>query len=119
MEFFEMNGKRILNAIRNSEELRQGAIKQLEKSWVRLRKAKIEADEFHVNGYSEIEREKLSLIDSTNKILELENYKNETINFEQKASNQVRQRVFQQTLQGALGTLNSCLNDLHLCIGRN
>ncbi|KAJ0763513.1 putative ATP synthase, F0 complex, subunit b/b' protein [Helianthus annuus] len=73
--------------------------------------------EFRVNGYSEIEREKLNLIDSTYKTLEqLENYKNETINFEQqKASNQVRQRVFQQALQGALGTLNSCLNnELHL-----
>nr|YP_009317293.1 ATP synthase CF0 subunit I [Mikania micrantha]YP_010002954.1 ATP synthase CF0 subunit I [Mikania cordata]QXL60467.1 ATP synthase CF0 subunit I [Mikania decora]QXL60554.1 ATP synthase CF0 subunit I [Mikania decumbens]QXL60641.1 ATP synthase CF0 subunit I [Mikania glomerata]QXL60728.1 ATP synthase CF0 subunit I [Mikania haenkeana]QXL60815.1 ATP synthase CF0 subunit I [Mikania lehmannii]QXL60902.1 ATP synthase CF0 subunit I [Mikania neurocaula]QXL60989.1 ATP synthase CF0 subunit I [Mikania len=109
--------QRILNTIRNSEELREGAIEQLEKARARLRKVEIEADEFRVNGYSEIEREKLNLIDSTYKILEqLENYKNETINFEQqKASNQVRQRVFQQALQGALGTLNSCLNnELHL-----
>ncbi|KAM0057411.1 ATP synthase subunit b [Helianthus debilis subsp. tardiflorus] len=103
--------------IRNSEELREGAIEQLEKARARLRKIEIEADEFRVNGYSEIEREKLNLIDSTYKTLEqLENYKNETINFEQqKASNQVRQRVFQQALQGALGTRNSCLNnELHL-----
>ncbi|KAJ9545714.1 hypothetical protein OSB04_025421 [Centaurea solstitialis] len=102
---------------RNSEELREGAIQQLEKARARLRKVEIEADQFRVNGYSEIEREKLNLIDSTYKTLEqLENYKNETINFEQqKASNQVRQRVFQQALQGALGTLNSCLNsELHL-----
>nr|AJE73269.1 ATP synthase CF0 B subunit [Bidens aristosa] len=109
--------KRILNTIRNSEELREGAIEQLEKARARLRKVEIEADEFRVNGYSEIEREKLNLIDSTYKTLEqIENYKNETINFEQqKASNQVRQRVFQQALQGALGTLNSCLNnELHL-----
>ncbi|KAK9058244.1 hypothetical protein SSX86_023084 [Deinandra increscens subsp. villosa] len=109
--------QRILNTIRNSEELREGAIEQLEKARARLRKVEIEADEFRVNGYSEIEREKLNLIDSTYKTLEqLENYKNETINFEQqKASNQVRQRVFQQALQGALGTLNSCLNnELHL-----
>ena len=106
-----------MNTIRNSEELREGAIEQLEKARARLRKVEIEADEFRVNGYSEIEREKLNLIDSTYKTLEqLENYKNETINFEQqKASNQVRQRVFQQALQGALGTLNSCLNnELHL-----
>ncbi len=106
-----------MNTIRNSEELREGAIEQLEKARARLRKIEIEADEFRVNGYSEIEREKLNLIDSTYKTLEqLENYKNETINFEQqKASNQVRQRVFQQALQGALGTLNSCLNnELHL-----
>nr|YP_009154779.1 ATP synthase CF0 subunit I [Aster spathulifolius]YP_009371543.1 ATP synthase CF0 B subunit [Lagenophora cuchumatanica]YP_009371798.1 ATP synthase CF0 B subunit [Linochilus rhododendroides]YP_009371883.1 ATP synthase CF0 B subunit [Linochilus violaceus]YP_009371968.1 ATP synthase CF0 B subunit [Linochilus oblongifolius]YP_009372138.1 ATP synthase CF0 B subunit [Linochilus juajibioyi]YP_009372223.1 ATP synthase CF0 B subunit [Linochilus huertasii]YP_009372308.1 ATP synthase CF0 B subunit [D len=109
--------QRILNTIRNSEELREGAIDQLEKARARLRKVEIEADQFRVNGYSEIEREKLNLIDSTYKTLEqLENYKNETIIFEQqKASNQVRQRVFQQALQGALGTLNSCLNsELHL-----
>nr|YP_010814391.1 ATP systhase CF0 B subunit [Eremophila macmillaniana]UOI01577.1 ATP systhase CF0 B subunit [Eremophila macmillaniana] len=109
--------QRILNTIRNSEELRGGAIEQLEKARARLRKAEMEADQFRVNGYSEIEREKLNLINSTYNTLEqLENYKNETIQFEQqRAINQVRQRVFQQALQGALGTLNSCLNnELHL-----
>nr|YP_010468074.1 CF0 subunit I [Tropaeolum majus]QKK51072.1 ATPase I subunit [Tropaeolum majus]UVF30678.1 CF0 subunit I [Tropaeolum majus]UVF31864.1 CF0 subunit I [Tropaeolum majus]UVF36742.1 CF0 subunit I [Tropaeolum majus] len=109
--------QRILNTIRNSEELRGGAIEQLKKARARLRKVEIEADEFRVNGYSEIEREKCTLINSTSKILEqLENYKNETIRFEQqRAINQVRQRVFQQALQGAIGTLNSCLsNELHL-----
>ena len=47
---------------------------------------------------------------------QLENYKNEAIDFEQqRVINQVRQRVLQQALQGALGTLNSCLNnELHL-----
>nr|YP_009235526.1 AtpF [Cynanchum wilfordii]AMD38367.1 AtpF [Cynanchum wilfordii]ARR27988.1 ATP synthase CF0 B subunit [Cynanchum wilfordii] len=109
--------QRILNTIRNSEELRGGAIEQLEKARARLRKVEMEADRFRVNGYSEIEREKLNLINSTSKTLEqLENYKNETIQFEQqRAINQVRQRVFQQALRGALGTLNSCLNnELHL-----
>nr|YP_010139688.1 ATP synthase CF0 subunit I [Hanceola exserta]QQK55903.1 ATP synthase CF0 subunit I [Hanceola exserta] len=109
--------QRILNTIRNSEELRGGAIEQLEKARARLRKVEMEADQFRVNGYSEIERERLNLINSTYKTLEqLENYKNETIQFEQqRAINQVRQRVFQQALQGALGTLNSCLtNELHL-----
>nr|QJU04492.1 CF0 subunit I [Isodon serra] len=109
--------QRILNTIRNSEELRGGAIEQLEKARARLRKVEKEADQFRVNGYSEIQREKLNLINSTYKTLEqLENYKNETIQFEQqRAINQVRQRVFQQALQGALGTLNSCLtNELHL-----
>nr|YP_010463045.1 ATP synthase CF0 subunit I [Diplodiscus trichospermus]UUJ37468.1 ATP synthase CF0 subunit I [Diplodiscus trichospermus] len=109
--------ERILNTIRNSEQLREGAIEQLEKARARLRKVEMEADQFRVNGYSEIEREKLNLINSTYKILEqLENYKNETIHFEQqRAINQVRQRVFQQALQGALGTLNSSLNnELHL-----
>nr|YP_010152524.1 ATP synthase CF0 subunit I [Pittosporum tobira]YP_010541645.1 ATP synthase CF0 subunit I [Pittosporum napaulense]YP_010541815.1 ATP synthase CF0 subunit I [Pittosporum parvicapsulare]YP_010541985.1 ATP synthase CF0 subunit I [Pittosporum trigonocarpum]YP_010542070.1 ATP synthase CF0 subunit I [Pittosporum truncatum]UYG18873.1 ATP synthase CF0 subunit I [Pittosporum daphniphylloides var. adaphniphylloides]QQW49953.1 ATP synthase CF0 subunit I [Pittosporum tobira]QRM91106.1 ATP synthase CF0 len=115
--------QRILNTIRNSEELRRGAIEQLEKARARLRKVEMEADQFRVNGYSEIEREKLNFINSTSKTLEqLENYKNETIHFEQqRAINQVRQRVFQQALQGALGTLSSCLNnELHLrTIGAN
>nr|WKL06465.1 ATP synthase CF0 subunit I [Corchoropsis crenata var. hupehensis] len=109
--------EKILNTIRNSEELRGGAIEQLEKARARLQKVEMEADQFRVNGYSEIEREKLNLINSTYKILEqLENYKNETIHFEQqRAINQVRQRVFEQALQGALGTLNSSLNnELHL-----
>nr|UDY71116.1 ATP synthase CF0 subunit I [Ulmus laevis] len=109
--------QRILKTIRNSEELRGGALEQLEKARDRLRKIEMEADQFRVNGYSEIEREKLNLINSTYKTLEqLENYKNETFHFEQqRAINQVRQRVFQQALQGALGTLNSCLNnELHL-----
>nr|YP_010636011.1 ATP synthase CF0 subunit I [Boeica ferruginea]WBQ48480.1 ATP synthase CF0 subunit I [Boeica ferruginea] len=109
--------QRILNTIRNSEELRKGAVEQLEKAGAHLRKVEMEADEFRVNGYSEIEQEKLNLINSTYNTLEqLENYKNETIQFEQqRAINQVRQRVLQQALQGALGTLNSCLNnELHL-----
>nr|YP_010726807.1 CF0 subunit I [Filipendula auriculata]WDZ66418.1 CF0 subunit I [Filipendula auriculata] len=109
--------QRILKTIRNSEELREGALDQLEKARARLRKVEIEADQYRINGYSEIEREKLELINATYKTLEqLENSKNETIHFEQqRAINQVRQRVFQQALQGALGTLNSCLNnELHL-----
>nr|QWY87108.1 ATP synthase CF0 subunit I [Pericopsis angolensis] len=109
--------QRILKTIRNSEELREGAIEQLEKARTRLRKVETEADRFRVNGYSEIEREKFNLINSIYTTLEqFENYKNETIHFEQqRAINQVRQRVFQQALQGAVGTLNSCLNnELHL-----
>nr|WOC91856.1 ATP synthase CF0 subunit I [Utricularia olivacea] len=109
--------QRILNAIRNSEELRGGAVEQLENARARLRQVETEADAFRINGYSEIEREKSNLINSTYKILEqLENYKNETIEFEQqRAINQVRQRIFEQALLGALGTLNSCLNnELHL-----
>nr|YP_010862355.1 ATP synthase CF0 subunit I [Rhapis excelsa]WGM79255.1 ATP synthase CF0 subunit I [Rhapis excelsa] len=108
--------QRILSTIRNSEELRRGAIEQLERARTRLRKVEIEADEYRINGYSEIEREKENLINATCDTLErLENYKNETLHFEQqRAINQVRQRVFQQALQGALGTLNSCLNsELH------
>nr|AHA12741.1 ATP synthase CF0 subunit I [Canna indica] len=108
--------QRILSTIRNSEELRKGAIEQLERARARLRKVEMEADEYRMNGYSEIEREKVNLINATSDSLErLENYKNETLHFEQqRAINQVRQRVFQQALQGALGTLNSCLNsELH------
>nr|YP_009465386.1 ATP synthase CF0 subunit I [Fritillaria persica]AUZ23183.1 ATP synthase CF0 subunit I [Fritillaria persica] len=109
--------QRILSTIRNSEELRKGAIEQLERARARLRKVEIEADEYRMNGYSDIEREKVNLIKATSESLErLENYKNETLNFEQqRAINQVRQQVFQQALQRALGTLNSCLNnELHL-----
>nr|QKY74923.1 ATP synthase CF0 subunit I [Leucojum aestivum] len=108
--------QRILSTIRNSEELRRGAIEQLEKARARLRKVEMEADEYRMNGYSEIEREKVNLINATSYSLEqLENYKNETLHFEQqRAINQVRQQVFQQALQGALGILNSCLNsELH------
>ncbi|KAG4142382.1 hypothetical protein ERO13_D06G126233v2, partial [Gossypium hirsutum] len=54
----------------------RGGIERLEKAQARLRKVEMEADQFRVNGYSEIEREKLNLINSTYKILEqLENYK--------------------------------------------
>nr|YP_010168641.1 ATP synthase CF0 B subunit subunit I [Nothoscordum bonariense]QRZ02172.1 ATP synthase CF0 B subunit subunit I [Nothoscordum bonariense]QXY00162.1 CF0 subunit I [Nothoscordum bivalve] len=108
--------QRILNSIQNSEELRRGAIEQLERARARLRKVEMEADEYRMNGYSEIEREKVNLINATSDSLDqLENYKNETLHFEQqRAINQVRQQVFQQALQGALGTLNSCLNsELH------
>ncbi|KAK9659939.1 hypothetical protein RND81_O296900 [Saponaria officinalis] len=117
VDLLDNRKQKILNTIRNSEELRGRAIEQLEKARVRLRKIEIEADQFRVNGYSEIEREKMNLINLTYKTLEqLENFKNETIRFEQqRAINQVRQQVFQQALQGALGTLNSCLNnELHL-----
>nr|YP_010571670.1 ATP synthase CF0 B subunit [Phedimus zokuriensis]YP_010571757.1 ATP synthase CF0 B subunit [Phedimus sikokianus]YP_010571844.1 ATP synthase CF0 B subunit [Phedimus selskianus]YP_010571931.1 ATP synthase CF0 B subunit [Phedimus middendorffianus]YP_010572018.1 ATP synthase CF0 B subunit [Phedimus litoralis]YP_010572105.1 ATP synthase CF0 B subunit [Phedimus latiovalifolius]YP_010572192.1 ATP synthase CF0 B subunit [Sedum kurilense]YP_010572279.1 ATP synthase CF0 B subunit [Phedimus ellacomb len=109
--------QKILNSIRNSEELREGAIEQLENIRARLRKVEMEADQFRVTGYSEIEQEKFNLLNSTYKTLEqLENYKNETIHFEQqRAITQVRQLIFQQALQGALGTLNSCLNnEIHL-----
>ncbi|CAN6440822.1 unnamed protein product [Victoria cruziana] len=95
--------ERILSTIRNSEELCRGA--------------------FRVNGYSEIEQKKMNLINSVYQNLEqLENYKNETIHFkQQRAINQVQQRVFQQALQGSLGTLNNCLNgELYLrTIGAN
>nr|YP_010389606.1 ATP synthase CF0 B subunit [Chesneya acaulis]UPT34366.1 ATP synthase CF0 B subunit [Chesneya acaulis] len=115
--------QRILRTIRNSEELREGAVEQLEKARARLRKVETEADRYRVNGYSEIERDKLKLINSIYTTLEqLENNKKETIHFEQqKAIHQVQQRVLQQALQGALGTLNSCLNnELHLrTIGAN
>nr|YP_010421182.1 ATP synthase CF0 subunit I [Urtica chamaedryoides]USG54984.1 ATP synthase CF0 subunit I [Urtica chamaedryoides]USG55067.1 ATP synthase CF0 subunit I [Urtica chamaedryoides] len=109
--------QRIFKTIRNSEELRERSLEQLEKARLHLRKVEMEADQFRVNGYSEIEREKCNLINSTSKTLEqLENYKNDAIHFEQQRTiNQVQQQVFQQALQGALGTLNSCLNnELHL-----
>nr|YP_009689409.1 ATP synthase CF0 B subunit subunit I [Ypsilandra yunnanensis]QEL51919.1 ATP synthase CF0 B subunit subunit I [Ypsilandra yunnanensis] len=108
--------QRILSTIQSSEELRKGAIEQLERARARLRKVEIEADEYRRSGYFEIEREKVNLINATcDSLGRLENLKNETLRFEeQRAINQVRQRVFQQALQGALGTLNNCLNsELH------
>nr|YP_010244434.1 ATP synthase CF0 subunit I [Festuca alopecuros]QTJ27992.1 ATP synthase CF0 subunit I [Festuca alopecuros] len=108
--------QRILSTIQNSEELRRGTIEKLEKARIRLQKVELEADEYRMNGYSDIEREKENLINATSISLEqLEKSKNETLYFEkQRAMNQVRQRVFQQAVQGALGTLNSCLNtELH------
>nr|YP_010535903.1 ATP synthase CF0 subunit I [Phalaenopsis deliciosa]UYC27943.1 ATP synthase CF0 subunit I [Phalaenopsis deliciosa] len=111
-DLLDKRKQRILSTIRNSEELRRGAIEQLERARVRLRKVEIEADEYRTNGYYEIEREKGILINATcNSLERLENYKNETLFFEkQRAINQVRQQVLQQALQRALGTLNSCLN---------
>ncbi|WVZ21549.1 hypothetical protein V8G54_008871 [Vigna mungo] len=93
--------QKIWKTIRNSEELQENAIEQLEKAQARLRKVETEADLFRVNGYSEIKREKLNLINSIYTTLEqLENYKNEAIDFEQqRVINQVRQRVLQQALQ--------------------
>ncbi|KAL5059712.1 hypothetical protein RYX36_031316 [Vicia faba] len=98
-------------------ELREATIEQLEKARARLRKVEMEANRFRVNGYSEIEQEKWNLNNSIYTTLEqFKNYKKETIHFEQqRENNQVQQRVLQQALQGALGTLNSCLNnELHL-----
>nr|QHN59460.1 ATPase subunit I [Cleisostoma crochetii] len=115
-DLLDKRKQRILSTIRNSEELRRGAIEQLERARVRLRKVEIEADEYRTNGYYEIEREKVNLINATcNSLEQLENYKNETLFFEkQRVINQVRQQVLQQALQRALGTLNSCLNsELH------
>nr|YP_009319546.1 ATP synthase CF0 B subunit [Rhexia virginica]APA18675.1 ATP synthase CF0 B subunit [Rhexia virginica] len=109
--------QKILSTIQNSEELRGGAIEQLEKARDRLQKVEMEAELFRVDGYSGIEQERLNLINSTSKTLEqLENYKNETVLFEQqRVINEVRQRIFKQALQGALGALTSCLNnELHL-----
>nr|YP_010403558.1 ATP synthase CF0 subunit I [Odontochilus yakushimensis]UQW83334.1 ATP synthase CF0 subunit I [Odontochilus yakushimensis] len=115
-DLLDKRKQRILSTIRNSEELRRGAIEQLEKARAQLRKVEVEADEYRTNGYSEIEREKVNLINATcDSLKRLENFKNETLFFEQqRAINQVRQQVFQQALQRALGTLNNCLNsELH------
>ena len=80
--------QRILSTIRNSEELRRGTIEQLEKARIRLQKVELEADEYRMNGYSEIEREKANLINATSISLEqLEKSKNETLYFEKQSLN--------------------------------
>lgn len=105
-----------MSSLRNSEELRRGAIEQLEKARVRLQKVELEANEYRMNGYSGIERDKQNLIKNAYEKLErFKKNKNEIFYLEQeKAINQVRQRIFQQALQRALGTLNNRLNiELH------
>lgn len=106
---------RILNTIINLEELRIEAIEELEKAKACLRE--VEADKFRVNGYYEIKRENLNLVNLTYKTLkQLENFKNETIKFKrQRTIDRIQQQVFQQALQGVLGTFNSCFTtELHL-----
>nr|YP_010621340.1 CF0 subunit I [Cuscuta epithymum]WBF90885.1 CF0 subunit I [Cuscuta epithymum] len=108
---------RILNTIQNSEELRGRSSEKLEKARAHLHKVEREAEEFRLNGYSEIKRENLNLLNSTSNILEqFENNTNETLRFQQeRAIHQVQQQVFQQALQRALETLTCCLNtELHL-----
>lgn len=109
--------KRILDTIQNSEALGEGAIEQLEKARAHLQKMETEANNYRINGYSEIEQKKEAFIKKTDKFLEeKEKNKNETIQLEQqRAINQVRQHICQQALQQALGALNSCLDtELHL-----
>ena len=108
--------QRILGTLRNSEELRRGAIEELEKARVRLKKVELEANEYRMNGYSDIEREKQNLMKTAyEKLEQFKKNKNEIFYLEQeRAINQVRQRIFQQALQRALGTLNNRLNtELH------
>ena len=85
-----------MNTIRNSEELRGRAIEQLEKARARLRKVEMEADQFRANGYSEIERDKLNLINSTYKTLEqLEKWK----------ANQLQQQILLLTRRALTTTM--------------
>nr|UPV72071.1 ATP synthase CF0 subunit I [Cephalotaxus hainanensis] len=108
---------KILSTIHNSEKLCKGAADQLEQARARLREVEMRAREIRVNGYSQIEQEKEDLIHVASVNLEkLENFKNETVNFEQqRAIEQVRQQISRQAVQRALGTLNSRLNsELHL-----
>nr|YP_009388238.1 ATP synthase CF0 subunit I [Pinus sylvestris]ALK01223.1 ATP synthase CF0 subunit I [Pinus sylvestris] len=109
--------QKILETIRNSEELCKGAIDQLEKARACLRNVEMIADEIQVNGNSQIEREKEDLLNTASENLEqLEDPKNETIYSEQqRAFDQIRQQVSRQALRRAIGTLNSRLNtELHL-----
>nr|YP_010121368.1 ATPase subunit I [Isolepis setacea]QRE78365.1 ATPase subunit I [Isolepis setacea] len=108
--------QRILNTLRNSEELRKAAIEQLEKARMRFRKVELEANEYRMNEYSDLEREKQNLIKiGYEKLKRFEKNKKESLCFEQeRAINQVRQRILQQVLQRALGTIKSSLNsELH------
>nr|YP_010192248.1 ATP synthase CF0 B subunit [Athrotaxis cupressoides]QZN07910.1 ATP synthase CF0 B subunit [Athrotaxis cupressoides] len=108
---------KILSTIENSEELCKVAANQLEQARVRLREVEMRAREIRVNGYSQIEQEKEDLINiACINLKQLEISKNETIHFEQeRVIEQVRQQIYCQAVQRALGTLNSRLNSkLHL-----
>lgn len=105
-----------MSTLQNSEELRRGAIKQLEEARVRLEKVELEANKYRMNGYSDIEQQKQDLIkEAYEKLEQCKNNKNEIFYLEQeRAINQVQQRVCQQALQRALGTINNRLNtELH------
>nr|YP_010760130.1 ATP synthase CF0 subunit I [Cuscuta vandevenderi]WEY30075.1 ATP synthase CF0 subunit I [Cuscuta vandevenderi] len=116
-KFLENRKNRIVNTIQISEELYRGAVEKLEKAQARLCKVEMEATQFRVAGYSKIEHENLKFINSTSTTLEeLEKKKKETCWFEQqRAFNEIRHWVLQQTLQRVLETLNIFLNnELHL-----
>nr|YP_001531206.1 ATP synthase CF0 B subunit [Cuscuta obtusiflora]A8W3H6.1 RecName: Full=ATP synthase subunit b, chloroplastic; AltName: Full=ATP synthase F(0) sector subunit b; AltName: Full=ATPase subunit I [Cuscuta obtusiflora]ABW20551.1 ATP synthase CF0 subunit I [Cuscuta obtusiflora] len=115
--FLDTRKNKIVNTMQISDELYSSAVEKLEKAQARLCKVENEAKQLRVTGYSEIEHEKLNLINSTYKTLErLEKKKKETCSFEQQqAFNDVRQWVLQQTLQRVLKTLNGSFNpELHL-----
>nr|YP_010760309.1 ATP synthase CF0 subunit I [Cuscuta pacifica]WEY30304.1 ATP synthase CF0 subunit I [Cuscuta pacifica] len=115
-DFLDNRKNKIVNTMQISDELYSGAVEKLDEAQARLCKVEKEAKQFRVTGYSEIEKERLNLINSTYKTLEqLERKKKETCSFEQqRAINNVRQWVLQQTLQRVFTTLNSFLNaELH------
>ncbi|KAG0447193.1 hypothetical protein HPP92_028426 [Vanilla planifolia] len=74
-DLLDKRKQRILSTIRNSEEFRRGAIEQLERARARLHKVEIEADEYRINGYSDIEQQKVNLINVA--CNSLERFKNE------------------------------------------
>uniref|UniRef100_A0AAU6PC79 ATP synthase subunit b, chloroplastic n=1 Tax=Eleocharis ussuriensis TaxID=3134080 RepID=A0AAU6PC79_9POAL len=108
--------QRILNSLRNSEELRKGAIDQLKKARIRFQKVEQEANEYRMNEYSDLERKKQNIIKiGYEKLERFEKNKKENLCFEQeRVINQIRQRILQQVLKRALGILGSSLNsELH------
>lgn len=105
-----------MNSLRNAEELRKAAIEQLKKARVRFQEVEQEVNEYRMNEYSDLEREKENLFKKGyEKLKRFEQNKKESLFFEQeRAINQIRQRILQQVLQRALGTLRSSLNsELH------
>jgi F-type H+-transporting ATPase subunit b len=105
-----------LNSLRNSEELRKGAIDQLKKARIRFQKVEQEANEYRMNEYSDLERKKQNIIKiGYEKLERFEKNKKENLCFEQeRVINQIRQRILQQVLKRALGILGSSLNsELH------
>lgn len=102
----------ILSTIRNAEERYQEAINNLNQERTRLEQAKTKADEIRINGLSQIQKEQQELIKAADENYKrLEDSKNVTILFEeQRAIEQVRQKLSKLTLEKTLNALNSRLN---------
>nr|QKQ14621.1 CF0 subunit I of ATP synthase [Zygnema circumcarinatum] len=113
-----LNNRRetIISTIRDAEERYQEATDKLNQAYARLQQAKTKAEEIRVNGLAQMEIEKEELIKAADEdSRRLEDSKNATLRFEeQRAIEQVRQKVSQLALELALETLKTRLNrDLH------
>nr|YP_010211678.1 ATP synthase CF0 subunit I [Leptochilus decurrens]UBI43129.1 ATP synthase CF0 subunit I [Leptochilus decurrens] len=117
INFLDSRERTILNTIRDAEERYKEASNKLQKARIRLRQAKVKADEIRINGLTQMDREQQDLVDAADEDLRgLEDSKNYAIRFEkQRAIEQVRRQVSRLASERALETLTTRLdNQLHL-----